>query len=92
MKEANIYIVVAGKEQNRYLTTGQKFDNLPPDNKIAEFVIGHKPTQDIESTTEDALRRIAVFLQFQFFDIRLPKPDDKGPGEDSLFARWPVQL
>ena len=30
---------------------------------------------------EDALWRIAMFLQFQFFDTRFPEADGKGPGE-----------
>src|SRR5262249_36728208 len=31
----------------------------------------------IETSAEDALWRIAMFLQFQFFDTRLPEADDK---------------
>jgi len=36
---------------------------------------------DIEATTEDALWRIAMFLQFHFFDTRLPEANNKGPGK-----------
>ena len=36
---------------------------------------------------EDAFGRIAVFLQFQFFDTRLPQADNIGPGESQRQQR-----
>src|SRR5262249_44742974 len=33
------------------------------------------------------IRRIAMFLQFQFFDTRLPETNNKGPGEPPRVSR-----
>lgn len=47
-----------------HLTTGQKFDNFPPGNKIEVFAVRHQTAQQIESDTKNAFGRIAVLFQF----------------------------
>jgi hypothetical protein len=46
------------------LTTGQKFDNPPPGNKIEVLEVGDEPTQHIEAKAKNAFWRITMLFQF----------------------------
>jgi hypothetical protein len=48
----------------RNLTTGQKFDNPPPGNKIEVLEVGDEPTQHIEAKAKNAFWRITMLFQF----------------------------
>jgi hypothetical protein len=48
----------------RNLTTGQKFDNPPPGNKIEVLEVGDEPTQYIEAKAKNAFWRITMLFQF----------------------------